>query len=188
MIAAENMLMIGATGRNSGKTELASQIIRAFQNNFKIIGLKVSTYYEDDSAFHSQQDFLKENFTIIKDFDQTGNKSTSRMLSAGASDVYWINTKIGYMETAYQEFIHQIDKKAVIVCESNSLRKIVTPGLFIMIRNTSNNTIKSTASDVIGFTDKEILFNGSRFENFHISDLSFSNGKWSLKERDDDQF
>ena len=183
MIAAENMLMIGAAGRNSGKTELATQIIKAFQNKFKIIGLKVSTYYDEDLSLHGPQDFHKKDFTISKDIDHSGNKSTTRMLSAGASEVYWINTRISFIETAFQEFIHQIDNNAVIVCESNSLRKIVEPGLFIMIRNITNDNIKSTASDVIEFADKEILFNGSEFENFNISDLIFSKGKWSLKNK-----
>ena len=105
------------------------------------------------------------------------------MITAGASEVFWINTKINFIETAFQEFIQQIDESAVIICESNSLRKIVEPGLFIMIRNVTNDNIKSTATDVIEFADKEILFNGSRFENFHISDLCFTNGKWSLINR-----
>jgi hypothetical protein len=183
MIAAENMLMIGATGRNSGKTELATQIIKAFQKDFKIIGLKVSTYYDDDLILHGAQDFHEKDFTISKDTDHSGNKSTTRMITAGASEVYWINTKINFIETAFQEFIKQVDEKTVIVCESNSLRKIVEPGLFIMIRNAMNDNIKSTATDVIEFADNEILFNGSGFENFHISDLCFSNGKWSLKDK-----
>jgi hypothetical protein len=105
------------------------------------------------------------------------------MITAGASEVYWINTKINFIETAFQEFIQQIDEKAVIVCEYNSLRKVVEPGLFIMIRNVMNNNIKSTATDVIEFADKEIIFNGNGFENFQISDLCFTNGKWSLINR-----
>lgn len=180
MIHFEKLLMIGATGRNSGKTELASLVIREFSKNYKIIGLKVSTYYGDDLKFHGQHEtVLEENFTILKDSDNLTDKNTARMLIAGASEVYWLRTKIEFIDIAVKEFIAGIDKNAFIVCESNSLRKAVKPDIFIMINN-NRSGVKITALDVLKTADAIIQFNGKEFVNFDISRIGISNGKWVL--------
>lgn len=41
MIKLDNMLMIGSSGANVGKTELACAILKKFGKNIDIIGVKV---------------------------------------------------------------------------------------------------------------------------------------------------
>jgi molybdopterin-guanine dinucleotide biosynthesis protein A len=47
----------------------------------------------------------------------------------------------------------RIDRDAVIVAESNSLRKVVTPNLFLMLRDSDHGRVKPTAREVLPFVD-----------------------------------
>ncbi|MFC1635633.1 hypothetical protein ACFL5Z_12390 [Planctomycetota bacterium] len=42
MIRLDGMLMIGSTGRNIGKTELACAILRQYSQSHNIVGIKVT--------------------------------------------------------------------------------------------------------------------------------------------------
>ncbi len=180
MIRIEKLILIGATGRNSGKTELVTMLIEKFSPEYKIIGLKVSTYYGNDEQFHGQnQIHLKEKFIIEKDANNSAGKNTSKMLVAGAKEVYWIKSKIECLNNAIHELILQLDKNIFIVCESNSLRKVVIPDVFIMIKN-NMSPVKNSASDVINMADTIIESNGKEFTNFNISEIGIKNGKWKF--------
>jgi len=179
MTRISRLLMIGSVCRNSGKTELACMVIREFHKKHKIIALKVSTHYTDDIHFHKNP--FDGNYSIIKDTDKSTDKNTARMLKAGASEVYWLRTKIEYIDVAIKEFLSNIGKNCFIVCESNSLRKVVHPGVFIMIDN--NSEIKSSAIEVMGKADIIINSNGKDFFNFDISNIAIENDKWILKNK-----
>ena len=43
LVSIENMILIGSTGRNSGKTTLASALINKFKSDIKVIALKITT-------------------------------------------------------------------------------------------------------------------------------------------------
>jgi hypothetical protein len=180
MIAFDNMLMIGATGRNSGKTELASLIISRFSKEHSIVGLKVSTYYEGDLAFHGKNEIpLSENFIILNDTNHQTDKNTARMLNSGAKSVYWLRTQDSFLSEASQQFIKQIGNDCLVVCESNSLRKTIKPGLFFMIQNNVGVPVKSTASDVIEYADNLIPFDGKSLD-FDLTRIKIINNKWIL--------
>jgi hypothetical protein len=173
--------MIGATARQSGKTELASCIIKKFCNKEKITGIKVTTLHEGDTSFHRSMNLpLNEKFIIEKSTLQGKNKSTDRMLVAGATETYWVHSKAGFLNDALQQLLTLIDKNSFIVCESNSLRKFVEPDIFIMIKNL-NNSIKNSVSDILEFADFTVNFNGKEFVNFDLNILKIENGKWILK-------
>jgi len=181
MIRFEKLLMIGATSRNSGKTELATSFIKKFSKKNKIIGLKVSTYHTNDSQFHGQQSMpLSENYIITIE-NESSDKDTARMLKAGASEVYWLRTKSEYINEAINEFIKLIDKTSYVVCESNSLRKFIKPDIFIMIHNNQKSN-KDSAIEVMKLADIKIISNGEKFINFDISRIDIKNEKWIFEE------
>ena len=47
MIKLENMLLIGSTVRNVGKTELACRLIKKFRKIRDVIGVKVTTIHDN---------------------------------------------------------------------------------------------------------------------------------------------
>jgi len=179
MILIEKMIIIGATARHSGKTELASSIIEKFCKKEKIIGVKISTVYEGDSSFHGNIENINDNFIIEKNTVTSRNKSTDRMLSAGASEVFWIHSKAEFLKDALEKLMLKLDKNSYFVCESNSLRKIAKPDAFIMIKNL-NSEIKDTATEVLKLADHVVDFNGKEFINFDISKIYIRSGKFTI--------
>ena len=174
--------MIVATARNSGKTELAVKIIKTFSKDYKISGWKVSTYYDGDLDFHGKHsDPLKSAFSISKNSYSSSEKNTKRMLDAGASEVFWMRAKSENISDAIEELFVQTNKNNLIVCESNSLRNIVKPGIFIMINN-KNDEVKETASSVLPLADIIFEFDENKVEfdeKFAMIDVDC--GKWKVK-------
>lgn len=139
MLHLPNLLLIAGTGRNIGKTTLATSVIRRNAGNRAIIGLKVSSIYPSESAFHGVKNAPMEgNFVITEELDRSGIKDTSKMLLAGAARVFYVRVKDNHLEEAMSAFFQLVDSDSVIVCESGSLRSEVNPGLFVMIRQAIN--------------------------------------------------
>ena len=73
MFHVHNMIMIGATGRNTGKTEMACRLIKKFISSYTVIALKVTTVKEDDGECHGgdgrsgKYSSLNENYLLIED-------------------------------------------------------------------------------------------------------------------------
>lgn len=154
-----NMILIGSTSRNSGKTTLASLIINKCNLNRPVVGLKVTTIHDKNKkCIHGGEgcgvcSSLKGNFQITEELDASNNKDTSLLLAAGAKQVYWLKTLENNIYEGFEAFIAQIPRNILIVCESNSLRTVVNPGAFIMVKNTRDDQIKKSASDVIDHAD-----------------------------------
>jgi hypothetical protein len=159
------MLLIGSTGRNSGKTTLAIAFIKRWIEKHTIVGLKVTTIHEKDGLCPRGGkgcgvcSSILGQYEIIEEKNEAGNKDTSLILAAGAEKVYWIKTHRTHIADAMKQFMTMIPKHALIVCESNSLRHVITPGSFIMLNNTANTAIKKTAKGVMKEADAIIDFN-----------------------------
>jgi hypothetical protein len=180
MIRIEKMIMIGATARQSGKTELASRIIEKYCQEVKITGIKVTTVQKGDAVFHGSIALPPDkNYIIEKNSVQQKNKSTDRMLAAGAIETYWVHSRAEYLEEAIQQVLPLIDKNVFIVCESNSLRKLLEPGVFIVIKNL-NKEIKDSVKDILEKADVTVNFNGNEFINFDLCNMEIKDGRWVL--------
>lgn len=180
MFRKEKILLIGATARQSGKTELASYIINRFSGEIKITGIKITTVQKGDASLHGSIALPAErNFTIEESSHLEKGKSTDRMLVAGAGETFWVHTRVEYLEEAWKKLSSRLDSNAFIVCESNSLRRIVKPDLFIMIRNLKRE-IKESVIDLMGNADLIIDFDGNKFLSFDIGRLGIKNNKWII--------
>ncbi len=187
MIRFPKMLIIGSTARNHGKTELACALIKKFCSENKIIGLKITSYYQDESQYHSPgKTLLNENFTITEETDNSSKKDTSRMLQAGAYRTFRIKTLNNYLKDAINQFLQLINDPefpGVIICESNSIRKVVEPGLFIMIKEKNSDNFKNSAIDVKKYVDKFIEFDEKSHKidlDSELKQIVLINEKWNI--------
>lgn len=153
------MLLIGSSGRNSGKTTLAVGFIQKWKDKFPIIALKITTIEKKDGKCPRGGKGcgvctnIEENFELIEEKNVNSNKDTSLLLTSGTKKVYWLKTLKTHIDEGIKHFLTIIPKDALVICESNSLRNIVKPGVFIMLRNTKNASIKKSASEVIDKAD-----------------------------------
>lgn len=165
-----NMILIGSTARNSGKTTLATSIINKYKLSRPVVALKVTTIQEKNGKCIRGGEgcgvcsSLKGNFEITEELNAANNKDTSLLLAAGAKKVYWLKTLKNNVYEGFKEFIDRIPENALIICESNSLRKVVNPGVFVMIKNTQDSQMKKSASEVIDQAD--IIIENSFNDNF----------------------
>ncbi|MEW5818409.1 MAG: NTP transferase domain-containing protein [Spirochaetota bacterium] len=192
MIDIPNMLLIGASGRNAGKTELACKIISQFAAAYSITGIKVTTIREGESHCPRGQEgcgicgSISGNFDIIEETGRRNEKDTARLLKAGAKKVYWLKVKSSFLEAGIRTLIESEEPGTLFLCESNSLRTVVVPGVFLQISGGQSGgkkaEIKASARRVAGYADR-ILKNCTPEIDEVLNVLSIANGAWILKEK-----
>ena len=74
-----------------------------------------------------------------------------KLLATGCQKVFLLKVFQENLAEAIQQFLKAVPAQALIICESNSLRNVVQPGLFLMMNN--QNRQKESAKKVIDKAD-----------------------------------
>ena len=190
MIKLDGMLMIGSAGANVGKTELACAILRKFsRSGEEIVGIKVTTINEKNGQCPRGGEgcgvcsSLDGVYLITEETDPDSGKDTSRLLSAGATRVYWLRVLRTHIEKGFVALHELLGPDAITICESNSLRHVVGPGLFLVAVKKDAKNWKPSALEVKKFADRIIVSDGSSFD-FDIDRLKLEKGRWLLPAHD----
>ena len=93
----------------------------------------------------------------------------------------WLRALREELEKGAQELLEKIGKNTPFVCESNSLRHVVIPGLFLMLKNPENQNMKQSAADVRHHADSVVYSDGQHFQ-FDFEQLSLKANTWRLDE------
>jgi molybdopterin-guanine dinucleotide biosynthesis protein A len=179
------MLIIGAAGRNAGKTEFACGLIRRYARTETVVGVKITTIKEKDGKCPRGGEgcgvcsSLTGNYRITEERDGPANKDTVRMLRAGAKTVFWLQVLQEHLEEGMRDLLNRIPEKACIVCESNSARSVVDPGLFIVIQEAGSTAVKESCRKVIGLADRVVFFHGTGWD-FRPQQMVFDSGRWKF--------
>ncbi|MBN2175000.1 MAG: hypothetical protein JW731_12775 [Bacteroidales bacterium] len=176
MRSLSNLLLIAGTGRNSGKTAIACAIIDKFSTRYSITGIKISPH------FHEKTNVLKivqkdQNFNIYLETSKKTGKDTSKMLNAGAGKVFYVEGTDEHLQEAFYSLVKLIPENGPVVCESPALRRIVTPGMFII---TDHEKVSSKKQDVIrmkNFADFYFDFQKDSLEKL-FSAIDFKSNTW----------
>jgi molybdopterin-guanine dinucleotide biosynthesis protein A len=185
MIELAGMLMVGSLGRSLGKTEFACSLIRKFSPKCDIIGIKITTIKDPKGGCpHGPGcgacSALEGHYDITAETDGKSDKDTSRMLAAGAKRVFWLRALKTHLEEGISALLDTIGNDAICVCESNSLRHLVEPGLFIMVRGDEDQELKSLAVEVERYADLNVYFDGTGFD-INPDDIGLADGRWSYR-------
>ncbi len=167
------MLLIGAASKNAGKTTLACRIIERFRDR-GIVAVKATIHRGD----------LRGQWSVTHETGDHPDKDTGRLLAAGAREVLWLRSDEDCVERAIAELLARIPADAPLLCESNTLRRFMTPSLFLMVKRDGDNEIKPTAQAVIEKADLVVhSFAGQEGVSFRpdvLSLLLFEDGIWRL--------
>ncbi|MEI6563518.1 MAG: molybdenum cofactor guanylyltransferase [bacterium] len=186
MIACPNMLMIGATGRNVGKTEFACELIQLHSATRPVFGVKVTTVQtRDEPCPHGGQGCgacgsLTENFCLTEARLEDGDKDTTRMLRAGARRVFWLRVLHDHLEEGMRRLLETIPDKALVVCESNSARTVLTPGVFLVIQEADVSAIKPSCQAVLALANQLVRSSGSGWD-FQPGRIALSGDRWVIR-------
>lgn len=191
MFHVHNMVMIGATGRNTGKTEMACRLIKKFISSYTVIALKVTTVKETDGKCHGKDErcgkysSLNADYLLMEEVSDNPRKDTGKMLTAGAHKVYWLEVKQECLAEGMTAFLKLINNgpDKIIICESNSLRAVVKPGLFIINQNARDQSIKQSCQNVLVHHDYMIRFDSEKFVfDINAADINYAGNRWSVRE------
>ncbi|MHC4476255.1 MAG: NTP transferase domain-containing protein [Planctomycetota bacterium] len=188
MIKLERMLMIGSAGSKVGKTELACALIKRLSKTTEIVGIKVTTIKAKGQECPRGGEgcgvcaSLDGSFVITEETDRDSNKDTARLLKAGAARVFWLRVIGGHIEDGMSSLLEVMGPNAISVCESNSLRQVVEPGLFIMVQGPGRQQWKSSARAVKEYADKIVTSDGSSFD-LDTEQIRLTARKWAMTVR-----
>lgn len=176
MLALDRMVMIGAAGRNCGKTSLALALIKAWRGRFPMVVLKVTTIHDaGGSCVRGHEGCgtctrIKGSFDLMEERESQGEKDTRKLLASGAGRVLWLRCHKEHLAEGIRHFLTQIPEDAVIICESNSLREVVKPGRFIMLKNPEDKSVKPSAAAVMALADDVVANDfGEGLERFAMN-------------------
>ncbi len=184
---APNMLMIGSTGRNVGKTEFATAVIRKFAPQGPVVGLKVTAVDKADGACPRGGagcgvcSSLTGPYLITEETHAGPEKDTMRLLDAGATRVYWLRVLRDHLVEGMDAVLAMISAGIPIVCESNSLRTVLEPGLFVMMKRRASAPIKDSAARVLKQVDRLVISRSDAFARA-LADLDLLDDRWVLRE------
>lgn len=183
MFKLDGMLMIGSAGSNVGKTELACALLGKIGQSCNVIGIKVTTIKDKEGQCPRGGEgcgvcsSLEGVYSIVEEFDSSSEKDTARLLAAGASRVFWLRVREENLLEGITALLDVIGHNVVSICESNSLRQVVEPGLFLMVGSHETKNWKSSAESVKKYADRIVISDGSSFD-FDPNRIKFINGKW----------
>jgi len=147
----KKMLLVGATEKHAGKTTLTENIIKKVKSansGQKLIAIKITILREGKHSVSGYKITDETNTDSVKD--------TARMLKAGADRVLWLRCDEFNAEVGVEKLLTEITEDSLIVCESNSARNYIEPGLFLMVRKKNEGEIKKTAEKVLNYPNIEV--------------------------------
>jgi molybdopterin-guanine dinucleotide biosynthesis protein A len=187
MIRLENMLMIGSAGSNVGKTELACAILRRLGGSHRIVGVKVTAIgAKDGSCPRGGQgcgvcSSMDAEYRITAETACRSKKDTGRLLAAGADRVYWLRVMRTHLCQGLNALLETVGHDTVLICESNSLRQVVEPGLFLIVARANRKPWKHSAQQVRQHADRIVLSDGESFD-LNLDRIQLAGARWLLTE------
>ncbi|HOX24237.1 MAG TPA: molybdenum cofactor guanylyltransferase [Candidatus Krumholzibacteria bacterium] len=170
MIPCPRVLLIGAAHRNAGKTEFACEVIRRQAAARRVVGVKVTTISEREGLCPRGGEgcgvcgSLTGEFCVTEELRPDLAKDTSRLLRAGAAQVLWLRVRQPHLAEGLTATLARIPPDALIVCESNSARRVIEPGLFLVLRRADDPSLKPSSATVAHLADRVVRFHGDRWD------------------------
>ena len=171
-IDVPNMLLIAGNGRNVGKTYFACKLIQNLSKNHVITGLKITPHFHSGPVGNIV--YQTDEFVITEEINHNG-KDSSLMFQAGANKVYFVMVKNENLARAFQ-FIKELLKGEIIICESGGLREIVKPGEFFFI---SKGEVENTKANVLKFSPRIVNNEGDNIDRL-VEQIVFKNNRFFI--------
>jgi hypothetical protein len=133
-----NLVFIGGTGRNAGKTALAVALVKKLREEGRAVNAAKVVTVERKGALCPRGGegcgacSLESDFALCEETDTIADKDTSQLLAAGAGRVFLLRSLKRVLPAAFAVMCEKAGD-ALLVVESNSLRTAVKPDLFVML-------------------------------------------------------
>jgi molybdopterin-guanine dinucleotide biosynthesis protein A len=151
-----------------------------------VIGLKVTTIHGSGNTCPRGGkgcgvcSSLDGDYCITRETDRGSDKDTVKLLEAGAREVYWLRVRSGRMDSAVKALKEAIPDGWPVIAESNTLRRVVKPGVFFVVKPRGSNEIKPSAKGVLEYADRIVEGDRER-TSIDLSDITFTEGRFILR-------
>jgi hypothetical protein len=183
-LRAPKMLLIGSACRHAGKTELACRTLTAESSRRPVQAFKVTMLHAHEPVCASKTGACpgcaahRDVFCLTDETSRKGRKDTQRLLASGARRVLWLRTRREHLREAAVALLQELGADIPAIGESNSLRLLVEPDLFLMVRR-PGETMKTSASAVLEYVNNMVDSDGHAF-SLDLDRLRFGEHGWSL--------
>ncbi len=168
-----NLIIIAGTGTKSGKTSMACKIIEQFKDT-GICAVKISPHIHDITDGLISRSGA-EGYAIYEETNRGTGKDTSRMLNAGAAKVYFSTVMDFQLQEVFNEIMSYIPASTPVVCESPALRKVIEPGLFIIMTSKTENK-RQDLNELLELP--HLKFKLEELKDLDQIPIRFKEGKW----------
>ena len=170
LINERRFIMIGATSRNIGKTEFACQLIRQAAPMHRVVGVKITTVADRDGRCPRGGQgcgvcsSLSGAYSITEETSALPEKDTARLLQAGATTVFWLRVLKDHLAEGIAALLDELPSGVPVVCESNSARLVLRPGVFVVVRSGLDDTVKPSCQAVMAQADVVVTYDGTGWD------------------------
>jgi len=174
-IYCPRVLIISGSGKNAGKTTLINALIHSLKPAYQVVAIKISPH------FHPVRynNFIFEcagKYSIYEELSVLPENDSSKMKQAGASRVFYIQSKDQYVGEAFLKCLEYVDDLFPVICESGSLDQMITPGLMIYIRNGEKELKMDAYERISMMIDRD----RDHFKSV-VDKISFQSGTWGYQ-------
>jgi len=151
--------MVGGHTRNIGKTSVVEGIIRATPE-LNWTAAKITQFGHGVCSVNGEAcgcAVSEHQFSITEERQPNDRTDSARFLAAGARRSLWVRTKQGELITALPAFKKRIEEDEFVIVESNSLRRFMTPSVYIQVLDTANPDFKVSAQQFFDLSDAFVL-------------------------------
>lgn len=179
MTQCKQLIIVGGTGRNVGKTEFVCRLIAKISTQISVYALKVSAIFPDEELHHGTHSEDEPALHLFEETRFSTGKDTSRMLRAGAMKVFYLRSDDAGIHAGFVQFMKHVPANAVVVCESNSLGQFVRPALSVVVKSVSG-PVKPRSVAQLASADLVVVSDGvSGFPELALIGYSEKEG-WEL--------
>lgn len=153
------LVMVGGHTRNLGKTSVVEGIIRGLPE-FNWTAVKITQFGHGVCSVNGEAcdcALTEHRFSITEERQKDTGTDTARFLAAGARRSFWVRTKQGDLAAALPAFREKVEGDESVIVESNSLRRFISPELYLQVLDTSNPDFKISAHQMFELSDAYIL-------------------------------
>ena len=185
------MLLVGSASRNAGKTTLACTVVESARRLGRpVAAVKVTIVRQEGRGCPRGDEGcgvcenLDVAFRLSEEVPGSGpdHSDTERLLAAGARPVLWLCARPGTLADAARALLERLPRGCPVVCESNGLREVVEPDLFVIVRRSATTEVKASARAQWEQADALVESADGRFAP-DAADIGFHAGGWALRRR-----
>lgn len=155
------LVVIGGHSRNIGKTSFAARLISELRDRdwtaLKITQFGHGVCSTDGDPCDCQPANLDHPYAITREDNAHGETDTARLLRAGASDVYWVRTRIGDLAAVIPALRKLLAGRSHVLMESNSILDHFSPDLYLPVFDFAVPDFKSSSRHFLNRADALVI-------------------------------